>query len=76
MSALEGIKGQEDRRLGGLGVERAHVDDTAAASQSRSAVHALKRPFRDGITEFLFEPLDFLRDWLPSCRTRQATSSA
>ena len=23
-------------------------------------VHRLKRPFRDGTTEFLFEPLDFL----------------
>jgi hypothetical protein len=23
-------------------------------------VHELKRPFRDGTTEFLFEPLDFL----------------
>ena len=23
-------------------------------------VHQLKRPFRDGTTEFLFEPLDFL----------------
>lgn len=40
-------------------------------------VHELKRPFRDGTTEFPFEPLDFLgSDWLPSCRAREATLSA
>ena len=37
-----------------LALERLRLDGDGLV------VHELKRPFRDGTTEFLFEPLDFL----------------